>query len=165
MPTFCSNDICQLQVHIEPHPLFLVCICMQQLPFTACIVPHPLICCRSSTPAICQGILSCNHVQWSYNLHEATSIFTSHILVSTSLNVAIPTNPMGYQFLSWVYIARFLQCVISTISECVPQFITSGSDPDHYPDQWVIQVSSRDQVLMLVSCQYFWNKLYIFSRL
>jgi len=41
--TFFCYDICWLQVHGKPHPLFHMCICMQQLIFTACTEPHALI--------------------------------------------------------------------------------------------------------------------------
>ena len=93
MPNFRSNNICLLQVHKEPHSLFLVCICMQPSPFTACTEPRPLIhcCCRSCTPVVCQGILSCNHV-------HATSIYTNHALVFASLGIARLTDPSRYLF-------------------------------------------------------------------
>jgi len=66
MPTFWSNDIYLLQMHGEPIYFFL-CICMQQLLFTACSEPHPLICfcCRSSTPVVCQGIFTCSRLYYS----------------------------------------------------------------------------------------------------
>ena len=45
-------------LHGEP------CPCMQQLPFTVCSELRPLICCccRSSTPAVCQGIFMCSRL-------------------------------------------------------------------------------------------------------
>ena len=46
-------------------------------------------------------ILFCNHVQQTYSLHKATSTYTSHVLVSASLQVAIPTET--YLFLVSIY--------------------------------------------------------------
>ena len=37
-------------------------------------------------------------LQQTYSLHEATSTFVSHVLVSASLRVATPTNPSRYLF-------------------------------------------------------------------
>ena len=82
---FCSNN-CLLQMHSEPHPLFL-CAYVCNNHHLQLAEPRPLIhCCyRSSTSAVCQGILSCNHVQQTCSLREATSTYTSHILLSASL--------------------------------------------------------------------------------
>ena len=38
------------------------------------------------------------HMQQTYSFHEATSTYTSHFLVSASLQVATRTNPLRYLF-------------------------------------------------------------------
>ena len=120
--------------------IFASCKCMEsRTPYFLCAYTchlqlaqsHPPLircCCRSYIPAVCQGILFYNHVQQTYSLHEATFTYTSHILVSASLLlVATHTDPSKYFIcLSWVYIARYLQCIINTVSACVSQFANLG---------------------------------------
>ena len=123
-PTFRSNDIYLLQMHGEPCPLFLECIYMQHLPFTACTEPHQLICCcRSSTPVVYQRIFTCSRligctkplppIQATFLCLQA---YGSHTYRSIDISIC----------LSWVYIARYLQSIVSTIPECALQFTKPG---------------------------------------
>ena len=89
----------------EPQPLFCVCMCIQQSIFTAW---RPLIHCCCKTPKLlplqfAREFYSATHMQQTYGLHKATSIFTNHVLVYASLLVATPTNPLRYLFCYHVY--------------------------------------------------------------
>jgi len=123
-------------------PLISCCIHMQQLPFTTCTEPHPLICCcRSSTPAVCQGIFACSRriactkplppIQVMLLCLQA---YGSHTYRSIEISIC----------LSWVYIARYLQSVVSTISERVLQLTNPGLT------QIAIRVSSCNLVSMMI---------------
>jgi len=112
-------------------PLISECICMQQLLFTACTEPHPLICCccRSSTPAIYQGIFTCSRLAQSYfHLYSpcrcVCKLVDSHTYQSIEISIC----------LLWVYIARYLQHVVNIICERVPQFTNPSQQlwPDWY---------------------------------
>ena len=68
------------------------------------------------------------HMQQTYSLHEATSTYTSHVLVSASLWVATPTNPSRYVFAyhDYTLLRRYLQLVVNILSKSVPQFTNPG---------------------------------------
>ena len=81
-------------------PLISCCIHMQQLPFTTCTEPHPLICCcRSSTPAVCQGIFTCSRLivpRSHFHLYKPRSCVCK-------LMVPTPTDPSRYLFVYHEY--------------------------------------------------------------
>ena len=77
------------------------------------------------------------HVQQIYSMHEATSTYASHVLVSASLQVATPTNPSRYLFAYHEYTLlgtcnAFLTQFLS-VFHSLPIRVTSQSDPDCYP--------------------------------
>ena len=130
-------------------PLFLVCIYMQKLPFTACTEPHPLICCcRSSTPAVCQGIFTCSRLivpRSHFHLYKPRSCVCK-------LMVPTPTDPSRYLFVyheytlldTWkVLLAQFL-----SVSYSLPIQVTSRSHPGL--TQIAIRASSRNLVSKLI---------------
>ena len=154
-PLLATMILACCKVDREPHSLFLVCM-HETIVIYSCTEPRPSInyCWRGSTPAECQGILFCNYVQQTYSLHEATSTYTSHVLVFASLQVATPTEPLRYLFIYHEYtllgtynalLTQFLNMFYS-----LPMWVTSRSDPDCYLGQWVNRVSSHDPVSKLI---------------
>ena len=74
------------------------------------------------------------HVQQTCSLHKTTSTYTSHVLVSASLQVATPTNPSRYLFAYREY--TFLgtcNAQFPSMFHSLPIRVTSGSDLDCYP--------------------------------
>ena len=130
----------------EPRPLFEAmifasCKCMES---PALVHMHAIIAIYSllrATPInmlLLQKLYSCSmpgniHAQQTYSLHETTSTYTSHVLVSASLQVATPTNPSRYLFAYREYtllgtcnalLTQFLSVFYS-----LPIRVTSGSHP------------------------------------
>ena len=118
-PNFCSNICCWLQVHKQPHPLFHVCI------FTA-ITIYSL---QRATPVhtlLLQDFQECYPCSMPWNIVLQTTFSRT---VFASLQEATPTDQLRYIFLSCIRIARYLQHVINTISECDPRFYLFGLHP------------------------------------
>ena len=134
--TFCNDINFAGCMCTESHAPYFLCACV----CTNChlqLIQNHTHCCRNSTPAVCQEILLCSKF----------IAYMKPLFVSANLRVATPTDPSRYLFI----IAGYLQCIINTISECVPQF----SNPGHiwvWPGllQRVIRVSSCDLVSMLI---------------
>ena len=85
-----------------------------------------------------QKFYSCNmpgniHVQQTYSLHETTSTYTSHVLVSASLQVATPTNPWRYLLAYREYTLlgtwNALLTQLLSVFHSLPIRVTSRSDP------------------------------------
>jgi len=129
-------------MHGEPHPCVYAC--------NNCI--YSLL---RATPINLQKFYSCSmpgniHVHQTSSLHETTSTYTSHVLVSASLQVATPTNPSRFLFAYREYtllgtcnaLTQFL-----SVFHSLPIRVTSRSYPGL---TWIaIRVSSCDPVSTL----------------
>ena len=94
---------------------------------------------------------SVKHEQQTYSLHEATPTFTSHIPVSASSQVAAPTDPSRYLFAIVCihrYVRRYLQHVITTVSEHVPRL----TNPGHIPVKFLVSRSTWSAVVTRFQC-------------
>ena len=146
--------------------IFACCKCTES---PALVHMHAIIAIYSllrATPInllLLQKFYSCSmpgniHVQQTYSLHETTSTYISHVLVSASLQVATPTNPSRYLFayreytllgtcnaLLTQFLSVFHSLLIRVTSGSYPGLtriairvwpgLLSGSDPDCYPGQ------------------------------
>jgi len=129
----------QQRLLLEPHPLFeaMIFACCKCTESPALVHMHAIIAIYSllrATPInllLLQKFYSCSmpgniHVQQTDSLYETTSTYTSHVLVSASLQVATPTNPSRYLFAYHEYIGT----CNALLTQSVPQFtnpVTSGS--------------------------------------
>ena len=111
---------------------------------------HAHYCCRSSTTAVCQGIFTCSRL---IACMKPLPPIQATFFMSTSLRVATPTNPSRYLLAYREYTLlgtwNALLTQFLSVFHSLPIRVTSGSDPDCYPDHRVIQVSSRDPVSTL----------------
>ena len=96
-------------------------------------------------------ILFCNHVQQTYSLHKATSTYTSHVLVSASLQVAIPTKPSCYLFVSRKYTllgTYSTMCHWHNFWKCSTMWVTSrllpGSAVMTQFQCWLIRIADHN---------------------
>jgi len=89
-PTF--ETMILLAANAPGAPPLISLVRMLQLSFKACSEPCPLLLQELYHCSVPRNI----HVQQTYSLHEATSTYTSHVFVSTSLRLATPTNPSKY---------------------------------------------------------------------
>ena len=96
---------------------------------------HAHYCCRSSTIAVCQGIFTCSILiacMSHFHLYKPRCCVYKLTGSHTYQSIVI------FTCLSWVYIARYLKCVLTqflSVFHSLPIRVTSRSDPDCYLGQ------------------------------
>ena len=141
----------------KPRPLFeamifACCKCMESPTLYFFCAIYSLL---RATPMLLQEFYRCSmpgniHVQQAYSLHGATFTYKIHILVSATLRVVTPTNPLRYLFAYREYTllgtCNALLTQFLSVFHSLPIWVTSGSDPDCDPGH---QLSSCDPVSTL----------------